>query len=179
LINEEINPTKIEYAITKKVYNESYFKKDGFLKHFNRQRLIEKGDKYIVKGAANITIKSKKESFSKKLYLLMNGASSSTTGQLLGLIKSFTNAKFLGEESGGNPVSIVANDMLTLVLPNSKIEVRIPMIYSKVNTNFENQGRGIIPDKKISQNINEWISDKDVILEKTLNWIYNEKDGAQ
>lgn len=171
LLKEPVFPYKLEYAITDKVHNQEYFEEDKYLKHFQRQKLIEKEDKYFVKGAIETTVEPSKDSYDKELYVLMNANSSSTTGQLIGLIKSYTKASFIGEESGGNPVGIVANDILTLILPNSKIEVKLPLIYSELNVAFENSGRGIVPDKSFTPTIIDLLSEEDRVLSQTLEWI--------
>lgn len=171
LIKEDVSPYRLEYAITDKVYNLQYFEDDIYLKHFSRLKLIEKEGRYNVKGAVDTKLKPNKYNYAGKLYILMNANSSSTTGQLIGLLKTYTDALFVGEESGGNPVGIVANDILTLTLPNSNIEVKLPVIYSELNVDFDNKGRGILPDKEIKPTIEELLSGKDAVLEKTLNWI--------
>lgn len=171
LISEPVFPYRLEYAITDKVYNQEYFEEDMFLKHFQRQKLIEREGKYFIKGAVETKVEPSKYNYNKELYVLMNANSSSTTGQLIGLIKSYTTASFIGEESGGNPVGIVANDILTLILPNSKIEVKLPLIYSELNVDFKNSGHGIIPDKSFPPNIIDLLSNEDRILSQTLEWI--------
>lgn len=171
LIYEPVFPYKLEYAITDKVHNQEYFEEDIFYKHFQRQKLIEREGKYFIKGAVGTVVEPSKDAYHKELYVLMNANSSSTTGQLIGLIKSYTKASFIGEESGGNPVGIVANDILTLILPNSKIEVKLPLIYSELNVDFENSGRGIVPDKSFTPTIVDLLSEEDRVLSHALEWI--------
>ncbi|MFD2561479.1 S41 family peptidase [Aquimarina rubra] len=171
LINETITPYKLEYAITDNIFNHEYFEDDIYFKHFKRQNLVEREGKYFVKGAVDTKLMPNKYAYNMELFILMNASSSSTTGQLIGLIKAYTEAIFIGEESGGNPVGIVANDILTLMLPNSKIEVKLPVIYSELNVDFQNSGRGIIPDIPITQTIDDLLKGKDTTLEHALKWI--------
>ena len=171
LIKETITPYRLEYAITDNIHNQEYFEEDIYLKHFQRQNLIEKEGKYFVKGAIETKVEPRKYAYDKELYILMNANSSSTTGQIIGLIKTYTEASFIGEESGGNPVGIVANDILTLILPNSKIEVKIPVIYSELNVDFENIGHGIIPDQSFINTIDDLLNGNDNMLRQTIDWI--------
>lgn len=174
-IEKEVYPTKAEYAITKDIQQEAYFVKDHFYKHFKKQKFEEKEGRYHIKGATKNILKPKKYPFNGKLYILMNTYSASTTGHLLGLIKTYTHAIFLGEESGGNPVSVVANDILTLVLPNSKIEVRFPLIKAEITANFENTGSGLLPDIPLRQSFEAFQMNKDEVLEQTIKLILTRK----
>jgi len=170
-IQEEIFTVKEEYAITEKVYHASYFEEDNFFKHFNKRKFVFKDGKYHVKGATNAAVKPKSTAYTKNVYVLMSGYSSSTTGQLLGLMKTHTKATFLGQEAGGNPVSIVADDLLTLVLPNSKIKVTLPVIASEMNVDFKNQGHGVTPDVELVETIEDWISKEDEVLLRAMLWV--------
>ncbi len=171
LIEAEMYPTKFEYAITKEIHNDQYFEKDDFYKHFKKQNLEQQGDKYHVKGATKRSLQPNKNAFNGKLYVLMDVRSSSTTGHLLGLIKSYTNAIFLGEEPSGNPVTVVASDILTLVLPNSKMMIKLPFIKSELNVNFKNTGRGILPDNFLRPSFAAYLSGRDDVLEETVEWV--------
>lgn len=175
LIKAEMYPTKMEYAITNKIHNDQYFEKDVFYKHFKKQNLEQQGDKYHIKSATKRSIQPNKNAFKGELYVLMNARSSSTTGHLLGLIKSYTNAVFLGEEPSGNPVTVVANDILTLVLPNSKIMVKLPFIKAELNVNFKNIGRGILPDKFLRHSFEAYLSREDKVLEEAIEWVLERK----
>jgi C-terminal processing protease CtpA/Prc len=65
-----------------------------------------------------------KNHYDGNLYVLINGASLSTTGHLISLLKYHTHALFIGEEPGS---SFLCNDFSTLLtLPNTGIEVSIP-----------------------------------------------------
>ena len=175
LIHDDVQPSKMEYAIVQQIHNEEYFKKDGFSKHFSRQKLEKKGNKFNVKGATSKVIKPHKYAFKDRFYVLMNTYSASATGGLLGLLKSYSNATFIGEESGANPVTMVAGDILTLVLPNSQIEVKVPLVKSEANVSFENTGRGLLADIPMKPTFKSLLTQEDEILEKTLKLILNQK----
>ena len=171
LISEPIHPYKDEYALVDKIPNPEYYDKDIFFKHFKSQRLVKKGKTYHIKNIASQKIRPNKNGFKGELFILMNGGSASATGEFLGLVKSYTNAVFFGEEAGGNPIEIAANDLLTLVLPNSNIRITIPALRTIVNTNFENQGFGVQPDHEIIPSIQDIINGKDPVLDFALKKI--------
>ena len=118
-----------------------------------------------------MSIQPNKNAFTKDLYVLMDVRSSSTTGHLLGLIKSYTNAVFIGEEPSGNPVTVVASDILILVLPNSKMTIKLPLIKSELNVNFKNIGRGILPDKFLRPSFEAYLSGRDEVFWEAIEWV--------
>ena len=168
LIPEPVHPTKTEYAIVSRMPEDHLLIEDGFFKHFRGQRLEERHGRFHVRGAADQVIRSKSPEFLGRLVVLMDASTSSTAGQLLGLLKAYTPAVFVGEEAGGNPVSVVANDLLTLVLPHSGLQVRIPVIKSEQNIPTEAFGHGILPDFSAKPSISAMLQEKDTVLQKAL-----------
>lgn len=164
LIDKPVYPYKKEYAIVGSISKDSYYKQDMFFKHFNRQNLKLISDTFFVKSVEKIKIKPKKYAFNGDLIILMDARSASATGEFLGLLKSYTNALFIGEEAGGNPHEFTASDLLTLVLPNSKIEVTIPVIRTIMNTTFPNNGHGVKPDIELIPTLEEVLEGDDPVL---------------
>lgn len=109
--------------------------------------------------------------YQKKLYVLTDGKSFSQTGEAAGFFKSETNALFIGEECGGSPIQNTSGVGLPLELPNSKNVVIIPLILWKMNVNFENTGRGVIPDHIVKPSIEDVLSKRDAAMEFTINLI--------
>ncbi len=109
--------------------------------------------------------------YQKKLYVLTDGKSFSQTGEAAGFFKSETNALFIGEECGGSPIQNTSGVGLPLELPNSKNVVTIPLILWKMNVNFENTGRGVIPDHIVKPSIEDVLSKRDAVMEFTINLI--------
>ncbi len=165
LISAPIFPYKDEYAVVKKIPNPKHYEKDGFFKHFRRQPLVKKGDTYHIKNIELQRILPKKASYTGKLYVLQNAASASATGTFLGLVKSYTNATFIGEEAGGNPGETTANDLLRLTLPNSKVRVTIPVLRSVMNLSFDHKGHGVLPDYGAVPTIYDLLQRRDVALD--------------
>jgi len=165
LILEPINPIKIEYAITDHIQNPEHFIKEPFYKHFHRQKFAKKDSIFQVRGVSNILIKPHKLAFKGKLYLLTNAASASATGDLIGQLQSHCNPTFIGEEAGGNAVTQTANDLLKLILPNSGLKITLPAIKTIMNVNFTNNGHSIIPQHQITPTIDQYLNNRDVVLE--------------
>lgn len=166
LIPAPVRPIKGEYTKVKRIEAPHDFKEDFFFRHFNRQPKVWDGQQFKIRGADKVVVKPNKNAFHGQLYVLINARSASATGELIGQIKSHCNVTFVGEESGGNPASIVANDLLTLVLPHSKVNLQLPAVWSIMNVSFENKGRGIIPDIECIPSIEAILNNRDEAMEK-------------
>lgn len=170
-IKESIFPYKDEYALVNKIPQPQFYEKDMFFKHFKKQPLEKRGIYYHIKNIASKKINPKNPVYKNNIYILLDAASASATGEFLGLAKSYTDAVFIGQESGGNPAETTANDLLHMTLPNSKVRVTIPALRSVGNVTFENNGRGLIPDYEIIPTIVDILENKDVALEFTFKKI--------
>ncbi|WP_299247330.1 S41 family peptidase [uncultured Aquimarina sp.] len=173
LINETVFTYKDEYALVDKIPYPQYYEKDMFFKHFKKQPLVKKGDIYHIRNIKNQKVQPKNNRYQGDLYVMLDGASASATGQFLGLVKSYTNAIFIGQEAGGNPAETTANDLLHMTLPNSKVRVTIPALRSVSNVTFKNTGHGIIPDYEIIPEIHDILQNNDIVLDFTLKLIHN------
>jgi hypothetical protein len=90
---------------------------------------------------------------------------------MLGQAKTHLDAEFVGTETGGNPVTVVANYTVTQILPNSKIEFKLPLIKSEKNVSFSNTGRGLMPSIEVKPSVHDILNDKDVVLKKAIELI--------
>jgi len=169
LIKERVYPVEVEYAKVNKIEDAQYYVQDFFFKHFHKQNLVWRNGRYEVKAAPKTQIKAETLAFKGKLIVLINSRSSSATGEFLGLVKTHTDATFIGTEAGGNCVTQVASDLLTLILPNSKIKVSLPVIKSKLRVNFENIGHGVQPDIEVLPSVQDLWEGRDVVLEVALS----------
>ncbi|MBW1297406.1 S41 family peptidase [Aquimarina litoralis] len=174
LISETVYPYKDEFALVDEIPYQEYYKKEMFFKHFKKQPLKQKGNTYHIKNISSEKIKPKNINYKGKLFVLQNAASASATGLFLGLVKSYTNAKFIGEEAGGNPTETTANDLLSMVLPNSGVRVTIPALRTVMNSTFEHNGHGVVPDFEMIPTIDDILTGKDVVLEYALKMLKND-----
>lgn len=76
----------------------------------------------------------------------------------------------MGEETGGCYYGATGGNYIDLILPGSKLEVKIPTIriFTAVNEDYITQpkGRGTIPHFEVIPNIQDVLYGKDVQLEK-------------
>ncbi|MFN7115545.1 MAG: S41 family peptidase [Saprospiraceae bacterium] len=108
-----------------------------------------------------------------KIYLLVNAANSSATFYLSRLAKSCGLATLVGQETGGSLQGINGGTILFLRLPNSQIEIDIPIFGGFART--PQPAHGIRPDLEVLPNIEDLRNGKDTELEFIKNWIYSQK----
>lgn len=110
-----------------------------------------------------------KKRFSGNLFVLMDGDCSSTTPHFLSLIKQNNLGTLIGEEANGNHLTFGGQKWFSL--PNTGIKYcvgRNKYITSAVNFPKEH---GILPDHHITSTIDDYLQEKDTVLEYTLNLI--------
>lgn len=102
-------------------------------------------------------------------FLLIDAANASATFFLAKYSTDNSLATLVGEETGGNKRGTNGGQMFFLNLPNSKIEIDIPLIgnYPLIPQPDE----GIKPDVLVEQTKQDFINDYDAVLNKTLELI--------
>ena len=132
-----------------------------------------KGDdgRFRVIGHPNLGTKTPRQpTFGGKLFLIMNGASFSTTGEFLSIIKSKRPATFIGEESGAGFTGNNSGFEPGITLPATKLVLRIPLVGYYVDVSNEYPARrGVLPDQVVRYSIEEMIAGKDKELELALS----------
>ncbi len=133
--------------------------------------LINKEEPYFdksVKGYYDlaIPIKPKAKSFTGDLYTLINGFCVSSTAHLSALLKYHKIGTFYGEESGGS--YICSANTKDIVLSHTNIILYCATVQAEVAVSGLTPGRGIIPDHTIMPSIQDYIDDKDVVMEYVL-----------
>lgn len=107
------------------------------------------------------------DSFNSKVYVLINGGSFSASSIISSNLKGSKRAVFVGEETGGAYNGTVAGKMPIIVMPHSKINVRIGLMACIPAYKTEVEGYGIMPDKEIIPTLEDRIKDND----PELNWV--------
>lgn len=119
----------------------------------------------------------KKNTFNGQLYVLMNGGSFSSTGDLIADIKKTTRAIFIGEESGGTFEGPTGGPSIVVQLPNSQIMIRMsPAIQLGYMYKKHPVGRGVLPDYQIDYSIDDLVNGKDLEMEKAIELILNNNE---
>jgi len=168
------------HSITRKIPNTDLYEGSQLMTHLQMQLGLTKvaKNKYaarpLVAKKKGLSIEEKqpaKLQYTGRLYVLIGGWSFSASGMFTALLKTYDKGIFIGEEAGGNLVSQVGDFEQLLTLPTSGVRMIIPLIYEKMNVNFENTGHGVLPHHPVRNSIMDEINNSDAVMEFTLNLI--------
>ncbi|MBS4061084.1 MAG: S41 family peptidase [Bacteroidetes bacterium] len=118
------------------------------------------------------------KTFKGDVYVLVNERSFSSAAVFAGLVKKYNRGLIVGRETGSAYYQINALRFVTLMLPNSKINIRIPLIKIVFDTVQRQEipwGRGVIPDVSIDFSLDELEWKSDTILKTTLDLILEQR----
>lgn len=107
------------------------------------------------------------KTFKGDVYVLVNERSFSSAAVFAGLVRKYNRGLIVGRETGSSYYQINALRFVTLMLPNSKINIRIPLIkivFDSVQSQKIPWGRGVIPDISIDFTLEELKWESDSIL---------------
>lgn len=119
--------------------------------------------------------KPKENRFKGDIFILIGGLTFSGGSEFAALAKNYTNAKFIGEETGGGYYGNTSGDFIYFNLPNTKLRGRIPLhkYLVEVNPNGIPFGRGLLPDYSVQPKIEEYLNGYDAEMEFTKRMIAN------
>lgn len=111
--------------------------------------------------------------YEENTYILIDGECTSTTGHFLSVVKQNEMATLIGEEAGSNFIC-TANQKRGVKLSNTGIKYSVAQnTYFTTAQNFPND-KGILPDHNIVQSIQDYLSNKDTVMNYTIELIINE-----
>ena len=115
---------------------------------------------------------NKSLAFRGNLYFLMNGASFSASTSVLAKTLDAGIGTFVGEASGGAYWGDFAGHFKFVTLPNSHLQVRIPLkkLTHAVTANRAN-GFTVEPDFEVSRSYDDLLTNRDYLLQYTLGLI--------
>lgn len=118
--------------------------------------------------------KPKRDRFLGKVIVLTDGFSFSTCADVAAVLHYNKWATFIGEETGGGYNGNTSGSTTTINLPNSQIQVRVPMwMYTTANIGHKFQGRGVMPDIPVQYTIDDIIQDRDPVMQKAMELFKN------
>lgn len=117
------------------------------------------------------TIAPRTPSFKNKVYVLIDGLVSSEGSALAALIHHAKRGLFIGEETGGGYNGCTAGLIGQATLPNSRINVTIPVFKIVRYEDQENEHRGVRPHYFVNLSAKDVIESKDLHMAKALSLI--------
>jgi len=146
-------------------------------------KMLQKNTRKNERGAYDILVHSNlgeqrplKPTFLGKVYVLINGRSFSGSGETTSLMHFHKKAVFVGEECGAGYYGNTSGLMPTLILPHTKLRVRIPMVrYHMAVSGYDHPDRGIFPDYPFTRTIQDHLNGKDTEMDYVLDLIEKQK----
>jgi len=117
--------------------------------------------------------KPKKDGFEGQVYLLIDGQSYSVTTEFASRAKSDGRAIIVGQESAGGYALNTSGFFSIVTLPNSKIELGIPLLGFNMGNNpsKNHMNRGVIPDYEVEIFPEDVVNSHDVTKEFVIKQI--------
>ena len=111
--------------------------------------------------------------FEKTLYVMTSGRTHSAAASLCSMLDRKGKTIFVGEETGGVRSTFTAGNILGYLLPNSHLQLAVPIIqyHFREGTRESEPGHGVIPHHPVVQSREDFIGDKDRVLERVLELI--------
>lgn len=142
---------------------------------FSRKTERKEGDKYILKqkySVAGKTYQPKKNGYKGEVYLLTGASNSSATHLMAAYAKQIDGITLVGQETGGNQLGTNGSFIFFLRLPNTRVEVDIPVVNMFVpSVSGQVRDGGIIPDIYVEKNDLDLVKNVDTELEAVLQLI--------
>lgn len=95
----------------------------------------------------------------------------SATGESTSLFHYYKKAVFFGEECGAGYYGNTSGFMVMATLPNTKIQVRIPLILYTMAVDGYPMNRGIVPDVPVTPTIEDLLAGRDLVMDRALEFL--------
>jgi hypothetical protein len=109
--------------------------------------------------------------FAGRVAILIDGLSFSATGETTSLFHYHKKAVFFGEECGSGYYGNTSGFMVLATLPNTRIQVRIPLVIYTMAVDGYPKDRGIVPDFPVSPTIEDLLAGRDPAMERALRFL--------
>ncbi len=148
---------------------------DQFPYDFTKKVDQNLGDRYTLKKKYSVggkTYKPKKNGYKGEVFLITDASNSSATHLMAAFSKQIDGITLVGQETGGNQLGTNGSFIFFLRLPNTRIDVDIPVINMFVPP-LEGKAKdgGIKPDVIVEKNYQNFIDGRDAEVEKILSLI--------
>lgn len=167
--------SSVRYLTIPEDYQKSISTWDKFPYDFSNKIEEKKGSQYLLKqkySVAGKTYKPKKNGYKGEVYLITDASNSSATHLMAAYAKQVKGITLVGQETGGNQLGTNGSFMFFLRLPNTKVELDIPVINMFVPPlSGEARNGGILPDFVVEKTWENIVLGKDAEIEKILSLI--------
>jgi hypothetical protein len=147
--------------LLKYLLNESFQAVQGFTIVDKKQYDSEQNRNKSVKGIGTKYLKPFEQNYTGNLYVLIDGGSFSCSGIFSWVLKKKKRGIIIGNESGGSAYTLVGAPNKTIILPNTKLQVTIPLLQYILQDYKDETKSGVVPDVVINPTIYDMINGTD------------------
>jgi hypothetical protein len=133
------------------------------------------GEKYMFRYFNQKEKKPMKYSYTGHVYVITGGYSFSAATLFAASVKGLQHVTIVGEETGGSYYGNNGVFIPEMILPNTKMRVRLPLYRIVNNKEYPKDGKGVLPDVEIKVVQQSILRNKDPKLEKVLELIMQRK----
>lgn len=138
---------------------------EEFEKDIEKEHYLTEDGRILRKDGIEEVEPLKPNPFKGEIYVLISGWTYSGGAEFASLMRQHTDAIFIGEETGGGFYGNTSGYGLGLTLPNTKIEVDIPLLKFSLNVDKGEFGRGVIPDYPIQPTFGNYKNGIDPVMD--------------
>ena len=111
--------------------------------------------------------------FEGEVFVLTSGKTFSAAADFARILGQLDNVTLIGEETGGANNGRTANMLLNYSMPNSALQVQVPVISETFENTGENSktGRGVFPDFYVKKSYSDLINKRDAVFNFALDLI--------
>ncbi len=165
----------VRYLTIPEAYQKHIGTWDKFSYDFTKKVAEKQDDYYLLKQKYSVggkTYQPKKNGYQGNVYLITDASNSSATHLMATYAKRIKNITLVGQETGGNQLGTNGSFMFFLRLPNTRVEIDIPVIHMFIPPlTGEAQDGGIQPDVVVEKTWKDIALGKDTEVEKILSLI--------
>ncbi|HLX92052.1 MAG TPA: S41 family peptidase, partial [Puia sp.] len=131
--------------------------------------------KFTEKDQPNLAIQQPQaNNYAGRLYVLADGRSFSASAEFSSVVKSNDRGKFIGDVCGGGYYGNTSGDEVHVILPNSHLDIRLPLVkYTVAVRNIGENVWSIKPDYPLYPTISDLIEKKDGELDRAVEIVRN------
>jgi C-terminal processing protease CtpA/Prc len=112
--------------------------------------------------------------YNKNVYVLMNGGTFSAAALLVSKLHNMDVGTYVGMTCGGAYDGCSAAQFSSIQLPNSELEISLPLGRILYNVDSKKYNKPILkPDFEVNPNLEDFLNNEDTVLKFTLNLIKN------
>ncbi len=108
--------------------------------------------------------------FTGRIAILVDGLSFSATGETTSVFHFHKRAVFFGEECGSGYYGNSSGFMVMATLPNTRIQIRIPLVFYTMAVDGYPKDRGIVPDVPVTPTIEDLLAGRDPVMDRALRF---------